>query len=109
VEGAVLLATSLGVVSMASGLTAAGLDLRDCMNDPGINGHCLGLTLGAIGVIMAAPELLVSAGLIAEPEYQEFLALATGGLFAGFGAVLADDLQALYDDLASQKGLCGQA
>jgi hypothetical protein len=58
---------------------------------------------------MAFPELAVSAGLIDEPAGQEFLALATGGLFAGFGAVLADLLQALYDDLTSQKGLCEQA
>jgi hypothetical protein len=109
VEGASLLATGLGMVSASSGGAAAVLDGRDCVNDPGINGYCLGLTLGAIGVIMAAPELAVSAGLIAEPEYQDFLALATGGLFAGFGAVLADDLQALHDNLTSQKGLCEQA
>ena len=58
---------------------------------------------------MAFPELAVSAGLIAEPDYQDFLALATGGLFSGFGAVLAGDLQALHDNLTSQKGLCEQA
>jgi hypothetical protein len=86
----------------------------DCSNDPAINGPCLGLTLGAIGAFMAFPELLVSAGLRAEPAYQGLLALATGGRFAGSGGVLADLLQALYDDLtsqnrANQKALCEQA
>ena len=110
-DGISLLATGAGLVSLASGGTAAGLDLPACVNDPGINGQCLGLTLGGIGVLMSAPEILVSAGVINEPAYQGMLVLATGGLFAGMGAVLSDDLQALYDNLTrqlgpSQKGIC---
>ena len=57
VEGADALATGLGLVSLASGGAACYLDGRDCINDPGINGHCLGLTLGTIGVTWPSQNL----------------------------------------------------
>ena len=117
-EGADALALELGITSAISGSTDAFLDGRDCVEHPAINATCTAAVLGVIGVGMSLPELGVSAGLFAEPEYQDFLALATGGLFAGYGAVVTDLGHALYDVSKqlgcnqlgpSQKDLCEQA
>jgi hypothetical protein len=114
IEASLATGTILGSVAAASGLGATFLDGQACVHHPGINGQCLGLTLGGLGLIMSAPELAVGFGLIDEPAYDEFLFLSYLGVLSGAGATLADAGQALYNDFTSQegpsrKGLCEQA
>lgn len=61
--------------------------------------------MGTVGALAGVPELAVSFGLIEEPAYQEFTALAYGGLFVGGAATVADALRALYERLGG--GSCG--
>ncbi len=94
---------ALTVASLISGGGATTLDGRDCYESPGINSLCLGTVLGGIGILMSGPEALVGLDLIAEPPFQEFLALATGGFFLGYGAVATDAIDAAYRAWRSSK------
>jgi hypothetical protein len=83
-------------LSLTSGGIAAALDDIDCYEDPGINGQCLAMVLGGLGIQMSAPEAASSAGLISEPPYQD-CPLSVGGLFPGIGATLTDLIDAMTE------------
>ncbi|HEY2505822.1 MAG TPA: RHS repeat-associated core domain-containing protein [Streptosporangiaceae bacterium] len=99
VEGGLAAGTVLGGVAAVSGLGAAALDGGDCADHPGINGPCLAMSLGAIGSLMAIPDLGVGMGLIAEPAFQETTGLALGGFVLGAVATEIDLGKALYDQV----------
>jgi hypothetical protein len=91
--------TALSAVGLASGFIATGLDARDCVASPGINGACTASFLGLVGSVMAVPELAVGTSVLEEPAGQQFLGLAVGGFFVSDAAALVDAGRALYDDI----------
>jgi RHS repeat-associated protein len=97
---------ALGTAAVLSGGAAAALDGVACVQDPGLNGQCVAAGLGGLGVVAGVPELAVGYGLIGEPAFQEFTALAVGGYFLGGAGVLSDLGQALYNDLNRQTSSC---
>jgi RHS repeat-associated protein len=94
---------ALGTVAFASGAGAVGLDSGSCLQHPGLNGSCLAAGLGGVGALMGLPELAVQYGLVAEPPFQEFTALAVGGVYLGAAGALADLGQALYNNLTEAE------
>ncbi len=93
------LAAGLATTGVLVGATAAALDGRACVDHPGLNSQCVAAGLGVTGVAASLPELAVTLGLINEPAFQEFLALAVGSVFASDVAVFVDTLTQLYTDL----------
>jgi RHS repeat-associated protein len=92
---------ALGATSFAAGAGAAALDSKECLDHPGFNGACVASGLGIVGTLMGGPEMAVSAGLIEEPPFQEFTALAIGGIFVGGAGTLIDLGTALYKNLTT--------
>jgi RHS repeat-associated protein len=96
----------LGGTAFVSGVTAAGLDAGACLQNAGLNGPCVAAGLGGLGAVAGLPELAVEAGLVGEPAFQEFTALAIGGYFLAGTGVLTDLGQALYNDLNTRANGC---
>jgi hypothetical protein len=100
------LSTTLGTVSLVSGTGAVVIDAQKCRDNPGLNAACVATGLGALSVFMAIPELAVGYGLIAEPEFQELLALNFGGVIIGGVAALIDDFSMVFQNQVHLTGAC---
>ncbi len=93
-------ASILGGSALLAGTAATIVDGYACVSHPGLNSQCVAAGLGVTGALASLPEFLVALGIVDEPYYAQYLALAVGGAVTTAVAALVDDLQQLYDDAA---------
>jgi len=105
---ATLIGGSLAATSLAAGGVAALVDGGACVDNPGLNSQCVAAGLGATGVLMSVPEFAVGVGVIAEPPFQEYLALQAASVFVSAGGTTVDLAKQLYDQAfqSSSAGGC---